>query len=1599
MTASSSVESLYPTAGSPGVSGENGWSNGTAQRVVSRTQGATSQHHQSPHQPSQQTPATGGQRQQPSVTMPTGSTTTARKPPLAQGASSSVGTSGFRGLSAAGKERAERKGSQPTTLPSRVSQLYYKHGLFLASYPTTTTSIALAIIIFCCYPLLNIPLPGTIPTKVIFPHTESISENLHLSSANLSSEFYNPFSPFTGGNMFNIYNISLETPFPWARIEPLLYVQQIILRSSVVPWEDDLLLTDAFRGPLYEVFKLVEMIRNHEDANKITLSHLCLHVENVKRSSQQTLFPEYNCLLLSPANLWQQNLQAFNKDSNLLNTIFVNHNLQKSKVSTAEMLFGISLRDTGVKRYPMRVRPRVIQYAVTLILRENNPSYMQSLKQKLIRAYPLHQKETDGSLAADADAVKLAEQSETAPGSPSTSASTSNQQPNAAGTVPQPQSIMYIFYPGEFNWHEVLPQCIAFCVLFSYVYFSVRKIEAIRSRLMLASCAVLTVLGSLLMSLGLCFFFGLTISFQSKGVYPYLVILVGLENVLVITKSVLTTDNNLDVKIRVAQGLSREGWSITKNLLTEITILTGGLATFVPVIQEFCIFAMVGLVSDFLLQMLFFSTVLALDIKRVEYSTEVRRLPKMLYFNSELRRGAGAGAIPGSSSAPLDVVRNGSMHRSRSHPKLAGLEQSMVGHKKPTGSLSGGTVGGKAPAKIPKRLRIVNFWARTRFFQRGFMIWMVLWISNIIYNAGLIEELFVIDRNITAAGGSHATPGASLDAAGAAMNRFEHGLSGGEFDSRGAVGGSSETGGDPAIGRSPEMDRFGYSKLVAAAGAGMEGMLGGGGGGGDRGIPNVTEQLNRLKHPDYYETVYQLSNFHWSSILKQYNVSLSGRYVTVLPAIKLSHAVSPQTAVTLRNADEKAPHHFQWKALAVALDPLDFSDTDPGDGVPGGIGPIGNAPFYPKTPMEILLTCMLLVVSTFVVTYTMVVLYRCVCTRNYAEWRASWHSESSEGEADTKPEQCLLEGVPIQVNGHAHRIECLVTDGSMIASSCLQGQVKVWDVNSGELMAEIDRCSYFEMQQQQHHQHHRASTGSSSPPGSALPSPTTGVLLRNDESGNPITGVQEVFPSPIYDESLMQPTPTYSSSPPLNAASGFASFKLKKKLHFNFTNLQDDTATARNVPTDPKLFDFRAQYDRFFTPCAPLPRGAGGEPVDLRNRFTRNGLRDAKQAHTMDASYTMAPEQGTYQQQWTGGRPTALSSECPRPPGTVSPPQKHHRLSPIWCLDFLDNLIVIGCADGRLEFWEGTTGSFKCIYESETTHNNGVTGIKLTGDRVIAARLTGRIDFFRLETYTQGRQIDWGFTSTYRRTHMRTGSAGSLSSFQSSSTTGGHPVGSSASASEELRCILEFQQQGHQQPVTCLEVAGNIAMTGSQDHTLKVFRVDNHQLLYTLHGHCGPITCLFIDQWHSGMAGSGSQDGLLCVWELTTGACMYKIQAHDDSIVALSGSPSYVISLGLDERIRVWDRFQGHPLSTITVNHAYSALIMLTPSLLVTGKPGALVVWDARSGEVAREVKLDCSNMQLCPKIMLPAGGSVICDYGNQMRIVRFPLVAADKCD
>ncbi|KAL9704422.1 hypothetical protein quinque_007940 [Culex quinquefasciatus] len=203
----------------------------------------------------------------------------------------------------------------------------------------------------------------------------------------------------------------------------------------------------------------------------------------------------------------------------------------------------------------------------------------------------------------------------------------------------------------------------------------------------------------------------------------------------------------------------------------------------------------------------------------------------------------------------------------------------------------------------------------------------------------------------------------------------------------------------------------------------------------------------------------------------------------------------------------------------------------------------------------------------------------------------------------------------------------------MIASSCLQGHFKIWDVTNGELMAEIHRNNYFDMQRKEGQR-----------------SPTGPVLFKGKPSNTNITRMQEIYPHELRLQ---------------------AEKEASVQLH------QSKQSQEPKSGKDPSLFDFAAQY------------------VKLR------------QNHNEEKSQ----------------RPSSSTAR-----------KKSYQTSPIWCLDFLDNLIVIGCADGRLEFWDGTTGNLKGIYEPEHTPNNGVTNIKLTAAKVVAARLSSRIDFLRLET-------------------------------------------------------------------------------------------------------------------------------------------------------------------------------------------------------------------------------------------------------------------------
>jgi hypothetical protein len=53
-----------------------------------------------------------------------------------------------------------------------------------------------------------------------------------------------------------------------------------------------------------------------------------------------------------------------------------------------------------------------------------------------------------------------------------------SQQSNAT----RPQEVWHIYYPGEINYREFVPLLITYAALFFYVYFSLRKMEFVKSK-------------------------------------------------------------------------------------------------------------------------------------------------------------------------------------------------------------------------------------------------------------------------------------------------------------------------------------------------------------------------------------------------------------------------------------------------------------------------------------------------------------------------------------------------------------------------------------------------------------------------------------------------------------------------------------------------------------------------------------------------------------------------------------------------------------------------------------------------------------------------------------------------------------------------------------------------------------------------------------------------------------------------------------------------------------------------------------------------------------------------------------------------------------
>ncbi|XP_027524368.1 sterol regulatory element-binding protein cleavage-activating protein [Corapipo altera] len=1291
----------------------------------------------------------------------------------------------------------------------RISGAFYSHGLLCASYPIPIILFTGLCILACCYPLLKLPLPGTGPVEFSTPVKD-----------------YAPPAPGPAP-----HGDQAERP-DWYVGAPVAYIQQIFVKATVSPWQKNFLAVDVFRAPLSRVFQLVEEIRNHalRDSSGVrSLEELCLQVTDLLPGLRKlrNLLPEHGCLLLSPGNFWQNDRERFNADPDIFKTI---HQHEPKTLQTSatlkDLLFGLPGRSSGVS---LSNRQRVVSYTVTLALQRYDSRFLSSLRSRLKLLHP---------------------------------------SPNCSL---REESVVHVHFKEEIGIAELIPLVTTYIILFAYIYFSTRKIDMVKSKWGLALAAVVTVLSSLLMSVGLCTLFGLTPTLNGGEIFPYLVVVIGLENVLVLTKSVVSTPVDLEVKLRIAQGLSNESWSIMKNMATELGIILIGYFTLVPAIQEFCLFAVVGLVSDFFLQMFFFTTVLSIDIRRMELADLNRRVPPESILPP--------GKPPCRPRAPpARAVSAGSPHTITLQPSsLRNL-------------------------RLPKRLRVIYFFARTRLAQRLIMAGTVIWIGILVYTdpAGLRTYLT-----------SQVTEQSPLGEAGLPPMPVPGGVLPAGDPKRDLSVFPSEP-----IQLPENQTQQREQQLEPNLPPWAPGAEGRGNGQGELG----TEAEVTWGAED--EEIWRKLSFrHWPALFSYYNITLAKRYISILPAIPVTLYLNPQEALEVRHPQEASRYHPF----------LASSRGDPDTGAQ----PDHTAKLQGHQDVTLYKVAALGLASGIILVLLLFCLYRVFCPKNYGQngqGRRKRGDLPCDDYGYSPPE---TEIVPLVLRGHLMDIECLASDGMLLVSCCLVGQIRVWDAQTGDCLTVI--------------------------PKPRLRRDSSGIFDYQegwDQSPDRKNGLEDSFESSHQLKRLLGPPqpPLFCDQPDLTSLID--------------TNFSEQVKAAESEPRLRAVgsrhkdtgYDFSSLVGKVYEEHG----GSGCRSV------TFPGLPAPLGPAGLCGSSGRTPGCGS--DEGGGGRRRSLGDRSlGDEPGceTSSPlPAWGGDLdSSVWSLDLQGHLIVAGRSNGKLEVWDAIEGT---LCSSNEEGQSGITALVFLNNRIVAARLNGSLDFFSLETHAA-------------LNHLQFRGAPGRGSVPSSPVLSGGAV---------VLCQLTHSVPcAHHKPITALKAAAGRLVTGSQDHTLRVFRLEDSCCLFTLQGHSGAITAVYMDQ--TMVLASGGQDGAICLWDVLTGSRVSHMFAHRGDVTSLTCTTSCVISSGLDDVISIWDRSSGTKLYSIQQELGCGASLgVISDSVLVTGGQGCVSFWDIGYGDLLQTVYLGKSNeAQPARQILVLDNAAIVCNFGSELSLLYVPSV------
>ncbi|ORX54302.1 hypothetical protein BCR36DRAFT_348454 [Piromyces finnis] len=164
---------------------------------------------------------------------------------------------------------------------------------------------------------------------------------------------------------------------------------------------------------------------------------------------------------------------------------------------------------------------------------------------------------------------------------------------------------------------------------------------------------------------------------------------------------------------------------------------------------------------------------------------------------------------------------------------------------------------------------------------------------------------------------------------------------------------------------------------------------------------------------------------------------------------------------------------------------------------------------------------------------------------------------------------------------------------------------------------------------------------------------------------------------------------------------------------------------------------------------------------------------------------------------------------------------------------------------------------------------------------------------------------------------------------------------------------------GHTDSVRAIAGSGNVLVSGSYDHTVRIWNISSGDNTFILRGHREKVYSIGYSP-ELQKAASGSMDFNVRVWSTTSGECLFNLEGHSSLVGLLEISPNYIISGAADSTLRIWSAETGQCMSVLNGHQAAISCFHHDPKLnrIVSGSDGGVKLWELCSTGPSKSNKL-----------------------------------------